>query len=190
MADLRYLALRGRGWAFVMAVPRTLRGRFRSSEGKPLGKIKIGLGTQSLPEAQARRWPLVNEWKSRFDRARQDAPLSLVEIAEEGAEAHDFLLDQLAADSARGRYDGPPILGDDGEVELTYEEHTIGCHLGVVQEALAEDDWSAVRAEVQAIERRKGVTVEPGSPAYARLANAILTGQARAMVNRLRLLRG
>jgi hypothetical protein len=30
-------------------------------------------------------------------------------------------------------------MGPDGEVSLTYEEHTIGAHLDVIREALADD---------------------------------------------------
>src|SRR3984893_810074 len=182
-----YLWNRGGFFSFQIAVPRGLRGEFKSATGKPLGKIVEALGTDSLTEARKRREARLAEWTNRFERARLDTPLTLVEIAEKGQEAHDFLLDRLAADNARGRYDGAPIMGPDGEVELTHEEHTIGAHFDAIREALAEDYWSAVRAEVQAVARRKGVAIESGSPTYARLAKAIVTEQARAMGNHLRL---
>ena len=71
MADTRYLRQRHQGWYFVAAVPRELRGKFVSngrngSAGRPLSKIVVSLKTQSLGEAQDRRWPLVKHMARNF----------------------------------------------------------------------------------------------------------------------------
>jgi len=77
-SDTRYLKRRHQAWYFVTAVPRGLHGRFMSTgrngrAGKALAKIVVSLNTQSLAEAQERRWPLVNQWRENFRRALSGA---------------------------------------------------------------------------------------------------------------------
>lgn len=97
MADLRYLKQRHRTWYFALAVPVAVRGKFLSSGrnghgGKPLTKIVESLGTQSLKEAQDRRWILVHEWRERFKRTLADVPLTVAEIEFEAREIYTSLL--------------------------------------------------------------------------------------------------
>lgn len=85
MADTRYLKRRHQSWYFVAAIPRALRGKFVSEgrdgrAGRPLSKIVVSLTTQSLGEAQERRWPLVKQWRETFQRTQTGEPLSLAEI--------------------------------------------------------------------------------------------------------------
>jgi hypothetical protein len=65
-----------------------LHGKFRSATGKPLAKIVEALGVDSLTEARKLRDQKLVEWQARFDRARQDAPLSIVEIEAEAREVY------------------------------------------------------------------------------------------------------
>ena len=74
MADLRYLKQRHQILVLLAGRSRSrCAGRFLSNGrnghgGKPLTRIVTSLGTQSLKEAQERRWPLVHEWRERFKR--------------------------------------------------------------------------------------------------------------------------
>jgi integrase len=196
MADLRYLKKRHQSWYFALAVPVAVRGKFvsngrRGRGGKPLTKIVESLGTQSLREAQDRRWPLVHEWRERFKRTMANVPLTIAEIEAEAREIYTSLLEQMAADAKRGKHKGDPILSPDGEtVMVTPEQVAIDAALDDAVDALAQEDWEAVSVKIAAIERRKGITIEPASDTYRRLARAILTAQIDAMTGRLRLLRG
>jgi hypothetical protein len=99
-ADTRYLKRQHQGWYFVTAVPKSLRGRFISQgrhgrPGRPLSKIVISLGTQSLSEAQERRWPLVHEWRERFKRTKSDVPFTLAEVDALARESYAAMLGGL-----------------------------------------------------------------------------------------------
>jgi len=195
MADLRYLKKRHQTWYFALAVPVAARGKFVSEgrngkSGKPLAKVVESLGTQSLREAQDRRWPLVHEWRERFKRTMASVPLTVAEIEFEAREIYTSLLERMAADAKRGRYTGDPVLSADGETIHSPEQSAIDAACDAATEALAEDDWEAVSVEIAAIERRKGIKIDPASDTYRRLAGAILTAQIEAMTGRLRLLRG
>lgn len=196
MADLRYLKQRHRTWYFALAVPVAVRGKFLSSGrnghgGKPLTKIVESLGTQSLKEAQDRRWILVHEWRERFKRTLADVPLTVAEIEFEAREIYTSLLERMAAEAKRGKHTGDPILSPDGEtVMFTPEQAAIDVARDAAIEALEQEDWDAVSVEIAAIERRKGIQIDPASDTYKRLAHAILTAQIEAMTGRLCLLRG
>ena len=68
---------KGKGYAFIIAVPKPLRGRFKSSTGKPLRKIVEGLSTDSLKDAQAKAAKRRAHWLQVFERAKHDVPLTL-----------------------------------------------------------------------------------------------------------------
>lgn len=196
MADLRYLKKRHQTWYFALAVPVAVRGKFISEGrnghgGKPLAKVVESLGTQSLKEAQDRRWPLVHEWRERFKRTMANVPLTLAEIEFEAREIYTSLLERMAAAAKRGKYTGEPIYTADGETILfTPEQAAIDAACDATIETLADEDWEAVSVEIAAVERRKGIKIEPSSDTYKLLARAILTAQIEAMTGRLRLLRG
>ena len=106
MADTRYLKRRHQSWYFVAAIPRALRGKFVSegrngSAGRPLSKIVVSLKTQSLGEAQDRRWPLVKQWRETFQRAQTGEPLSLAEIDAQAREIFTSTLERMEVDVKR-----------------------------------------------------------------------------------------
>ena len=108
MADTRYLKRRHQSWYFVAAVPRALRGNFVSegrngTAGRPLSKIVVSLKTQSLREAQDRRWPLVKQWRETFQRAQAGEPLSLAEIDAQAREIFTSTLERMEVDAKRRR---------------------------------------------------------------------------------------
>ena len=117
MADTRYLKRRHQSWYFVAAIPRALRGKFVSegrpttckeaqrsgSAGRPLSKIVVSLKTQSLGEAQDRRWPLVKQWRETFQRAQTGEPLSLAEIDSQAREIFTSTLERMEVDVKRRR---------------------------------------------------------------------------------------
>ena len=67
-------------FAFRIAVPGDLRGRFKSSSGKPLTHIVEGLGTDSEREASRLADRRKVHWHTVFQRARQESPITLAEI--------------------------------------------------------------------------------------------------------------
>ena len=106
MADTKYLRQRHQGWYFVAAVPRALRGKFVSdgrngSAGRPLSKIVVSLKTQSLGEAQNRRWPLVKQWRETFQRAQTGEALSLAEIDAQAREIFTSTLERMEVGAKR-----------------------------------------------------------------------------------------
>lgn len=201
MADTRYLKKQGHAWSFCMTVPQELRTAFPSDgrrapggrrlAGKPREKIVIALDTQSLSEAQERRWPLVHEWREKFKRAKAKVPITITEIEDAAREQYTYLLERMAADAERGKYNGPPVHGPDGvTVMFTPEEAAIDAALDAAGTALEEEAWEEAEAEVKRIERQKGVAIERGSPTHGLLAKAILTAQLEAFDGRQRLLSG
>ena len=180
MADLRYLKQRHQSWYFSLAVPVAVRGRFLSNGhnghgGKPLARIVTSLGTQSLKEAQDRRWPLVHEWRERFKRVMANVPLTVAEIEAEARELYHYLLDWMEQHKKADRDE---------------EAATINANLDATAEALVDEDWEEAEADVRRIERRKGIEIERGSRTHTLLARALLTARRDAMTGRLRLLRG
>ena len=108
MADTRYLKRRHQSWYFVAAIPRALRGKFISegrngSVGRPLSKVVVSLKTQSLGEAQDRRWPLVKQWRETFQRAQTGEPLSLAEIDAQAREIFTSTLERMEVEAKRQR---------------------------------------------------------------------------------------
>ncbi|HEY5226387.1 MAG TPA: DUF6538 domain-containing protein, partial [Methylovirgula sp.] len=111
-SDTRYLKKQHESWYFVIAVPRILVkvGTFPSEgrkgkkgqpnkPGKPLSKIIVSLNTRDKREAQAKRWPLVNEWTTNFKRAESGAELTPDEINDLARETYTATLERLEADA-------------------------------------------------------------------------------------------
>ena len=196
-SDTRYLKRQYQSWYFVTAVPRALRGRFVSQgrngkPGKQLAKIVISLNTQSLSDAQERRWPLVNHWRENFRRAMSGAPLTRVEIEELAREAYTAALERLEADAKRHK------LSRTAQIEDVWLELGV---FGVVPADLdamidarmpLDDlaDFDCVTDDLAAAQRRKGVTLDLGSETYRLLGKAIARAKVAAFQGRLRMLRG
>jgi integrase len=195
--DTRYLKRQYQSWYFVTAVPKALRGRFLSAgrngrPGRALGKIVVSLCTQSLSQAQERRWPLVHEWRENFKRAATGAPLTRDEIDALARETYTATLERLAADAKRHN------LPRSAQVE------DIGLELGVFGVALADRDtliaanlsfdeladFDCVADDLAAAQRRKGVTLDPASDTYRLLGQAVARAKVAAFQGRLRALRG
>jgi integrase len=184
-SDTRYLKRQHQSWYFVTAVPKALRGRFlsegrkarggRRHPGKPLNKIVVSLGTQSLADAQEKRWPLVTEWREKFQRALSGTPLTGAEIDAEARDLYHYLLDWMEQHKKADREE---------------EANNIDVNLDIVAEALENESWKEAETEVRRIERRKGREIERGSPTHILLARALLTARLEACEGRLHLLRG
>jgi integrase len=166
----KYLIERGKGFAFRMAIPRPLRGKFKSSKGKPLFHVTIGLSTDSEREAQAKAIVLEHQWRQAFDRARRGSPLSPAEIEEAARETYQAMLEAMAA--------------------LPPAEQDLNAAIGVLEDDIEGEEWEEASRTIEAIERRKGVKIEKDSATYAALAGAILTARLEAMYGRQRAMRG
>ena len=119
-------------WSFQISVPLELHGKFRSATGKPLAKIVEALGVDSLTEARKLRDQKLVEWQARFDRARQDAPLSIVEIEAEAREVYHSLLDEL---ETSGQHKEAKDFIE--QIGMTEEESSIFTLQCILEEALS-----------------------------------------------------
>jgi integrase len=198
MADTRYLKQRHQGWYFVAAIPRALRGKFVSegrngSAGRPLSKIVVSLKTQSLGEAQARRWPLVKQWRETFQRAQTGEPLSLVEIDAQAREIFTSTLERMEVDVKRQRLS----INEERE-SLNEGLYSFLEDMGLVAPDRSEPDrqiddlmsFDAIGHELKAVERRTGVQLEPDSKTYQLMGQAAVRALIAAAEGRLRALEG
>ena len=196
-SDTRYLKRQYQSWYFVTAVPRTLRGRFVSQgrngrPGKPLAKIVVSLNTQSLAEAQEKRWPLVNQWRENFRRAMSGVALTRAEIEELAREAYTATLERLEADAKRHKA-SPTVQMEDVWLELGVFDVVPADLDGMIDARVPLHDlanFDCVADDLAAAQRRKGVTLDPGSETYRLLGQAIARAKVAAFQGRLRMLRG
>jgi integrase len=203
MADTRFLLRRGHAWYFAIAVPRTLRGRFRSNTGKSLHKIVLALGTGDPAEARRRRWPLVYEWRERFERAASGVSLSLREIDGTARDCYLSTLERFAVDARRRKLSTAEDLGGLSIYLDNFVDELAG---GTVENTV--DDWNddggdidldaiiehmepaVMASEIAAVERRKGITLDPSDPTRKILAQGLARATLAAIDGRMRLLRG
>ena len=198
MADTRYLKRRHQSWYFVAAIPRALRGKFVSegrngSAGRPLSKIVVSLKTQSLAEAQDRRWPLVKQWHETFQRAQTGEPLSIAEIDAQAQEVFTSTLERMEVD-AKGRR----LSMNEERESLNEGLYTFLQDMGLVslnpsESGTSIDDltsFDAAAHELKAVERRTGVQLEPGSKTYQLMGRATVRALIAAVDGRLRALEG
>ncbi len=169
---------KGEGYAFRLAIPRALRGRFPSRNGRPRRQIIEGLGTDSRKEAERLAAKRLAHWQSIFDRASRDMPFTLAEIQDAATEVYRSTVSQLS-----GVADAMADL-------IGSEREWLQSLARVTGQALADDNFKLATAHIEAVERRHGVTIEQGSPTYAALARALLRAQIAATEGRLRLLDG
>ncbi len=128
-----------------MAVPQDLRGRF-TSEGRRgkngrrhpaqlLSTIVVALHTQALHQAQDRRWPLVQEWQEKFERARTGAPLTLAEIDAIAREAYAATLAVMEINAKKHQVHNVLIAGKAANTDLTEAgKHSLGSERNGSQE--------------------------------------------------------
>jgi len=198
MADTRYLRQRHQGWYFVAAVPRALRGKFLSdgrngSAGRPLSKIVVSLKTQSLGEAQDRRWPLVKQWRETFQRAQTGEPLSLAEIDAQAREIFTSTLERMEVDAKRRQSSVNEERQSLDEGLYSFLEGMGLVSLDPGESGTPIDDlmsFDAIAHELKAVERRTGVQLEPGSKTYRLMGQAAVRALIEAVNGRLRALEG
>ena len=198
MADTRYLKRRHQSWYFVAAIPRALRGNFVSERrdgtaGRPLSEIVVSLKTQSLGEAQDRRWPLVKQWRETFQRAQAGEPLSLAEIDAQAREIFTSTLERMEVDAKRRQL---PINEEseslnEGLYSFLEDMELVSPDRGGPDTPI--DDlmsFDAIGHELKAVERRTGVQLEPGSKTYQLMGQAAVRALTAAAEGRLRALEG
>jgi hypothetical protein len=223
-SDTRYLKRRHQAWYFVTAVPRALRGRFVSagrngSPGRPLAKIVVSLNTQSLAEAQERRWPLVSQWRENFRRALSGAPLTRAEIDDEARKLYEETKIRIDAAARRGmpealqRHEGIAntvsilsafrVLGS-VDTMFTALAENIWANVGIEFDATAPspswqkletfveqiEDFDCVADDLAVVQRRKGLTLDPASETYHILGRALIRARLAAVEGRARALQG
>ncbi len=104
-----YLLERGNGYAFRIAVPLSVRGKFKSRTGKPLAAIVEGLGTGDKKAAEKLAAKRYHHWLTVFERAAQKAPLTLAEI---DAEARELYISELEDRAAYAKQSRLPVQDD------------------------------------------------------------------------------
>jgi integrase len=164
---------RGRGYAFRISIPPALREQFPSKNGKPQRRIVKGLDTADPDKAERLAAQLRAEWLAKFERAALNVPLSDGEIVDAARECRTATLARLHAEADV----------DDAAIFLP-------AGLELRRTALESGDPKLAMPEIEALERRLGLTVERSSPTFNRLAMAILRAQKSAYEGRLRLLEG
>lgn len=169
---------RGKGYVFQIAVPKPLIGKFKSRTGHPYKVITEGLGTDSPKEAERRAAKQRAHWLQVFERAREDTPLTLSEINDEAMEAYRVTLATMVNEASLYR----DIFGDD--------KTWLRSNLKVLEDALAASDFEIIKPAIEAVERKKGFTLDPKSSTYETLANALLRGRIAATTGRLKALDG
>ena len=164
------------GYAFVLAIPKPLRGKFRSRTGKPLARITEGLATDSRKDAEGKALKRLTHWRTVFERAKHDAPLALAEIEDAARELYQSALARMATEAE---------LRPDPE-----EGDWLAHDLSLTEQAAHSGDVRPVRHDIESVERRNGVSLDPASPTYATLAAALLRAKIAALTGRLALLSG
>jgi integrase len=169
MADTRYLKRRHQSWSLYLAVPRAVRAKIGKSA------IVESLHTQSLQEAQQRRWARVQEWTQAFERAATGTPLTLAEIDAEAREAYRSTLEFMEKSAV--------LLFPSPEDAILSAE--------IAHKMLGEaTDFALVMSDMEAVARRTGVTLEPGSDTWLLMGQALVKANLAALAGRLRALRG
>ncbi len=221
--DLRYLKQHRRGWYFSMKVPQDLRGQFMSEgragkngrrhPGSPLSKIVVSLRTASLREAQERRWPLVHEWRQKFERARTGAPFALAEIDAFARESYAAVLAAMEAEKHLPR--NVLITGERVQTGIaenavhavrtavaTSDRFLVGCinlmraeitqhgGLELFLSQITDFDEYGLAPDIARIEARTGLTLDRNDEPYRILCQAIMRARLAATEGRLRAASG
>ncbi len=155
MRDTRYLKRRvgkgrsGERWYVRVPIPKDIRGRFGRATA-----IERALKTSDLQEARRRRHAVIAEIFDAIERARHGGLTS----AEIEAEAQRYLRENLETLRDRPGDAFEPVVLEDGS------EHGPGglAALGVLQDALQDQDWGLVQKEAERILRKRGVESADG----------------------------
>ena len=213
--DTRYLKKQRQGWYLCLTVPRELRGQFTSDgrrgkhgrrhPGQPLSKIVVSLRTQALHEAQERRWPLVQEWRQKFERARTGAPFTLADIDAFARESYAAALVTMNENAENPRFwEDLKYLKDSEQTGVPRDYNRLLSfydarhrrrieRFGGLEPYLAQiDDFDkhGVAPDIARIEARTGVTLDRNSEIYRTLCRALLRSWYSALEGRVRAANG
>ena len=191
------LLKRGKGYAFRIAVPTSVRGKFKSRTGKPLTAIVETLKTRDEVKAENEAAKRRAHWLTVFERAEQDAPLTLAEI---DAEARELYISELEDRDAYARQSRLPVQEDRDTLrfELTdlvfasfIERAELGKENPDWQPRLeAHNDFTFIAHEIAKVERRKGIKIDPESETYRNLGRALVRAKIAALQGRIKAIGG
>ena len=186
MADTRHLRKRHQTYYFELAVPRKLRAAYGRK------KVLLSLKTQDLAKAQELRWALKVKFQNEFSHVSKlhNRPLGEAEIEEFAQAIYRKTLVDLQADASKKglRERVPYHEGSDEEVDPEVQE--LEGAMWAVQDALEDEDYSSVAAEILSVERQTGQQVSSNSNTYRLLARAILHARHSAFAGRIKALNG
>jgi hypothetical protein len=151
----------------MRSLAMTQRAPHEHDARKPLLRIVKGLGTDSPTKAAELAGPLREHWRKVFQRAQLDVPLE-----DAAREVYTATLARLAA-----------------EAQATPDpDEAIWLEAGRAGRAAAIDRQDCILAvpDVEAVERRLGITVSRDTPTFQVLSMALLRAQEAAYAGRLR----
>jgi integrase len=178
--DTRYLQQRkgASTWFFVLAIPRSLRGRFTNDKsGRALTRIEVALHTSDLRQAQQLRWGLLDEWQGKFRQAK-GAEISAFHVEREARKLYDDTLAALDFDARRRQL--PP------EQEIESLQH----YLGVLHDEIEHPATDTAADDVALVAGRIGQHIAPGTATYGMVRDAVLRARYKAVQGRGDLLQG
>lgn len=158
MSDEKYLKKRRGAWYLQVAIPMALRGR------PPYGNKKVivrSLGTDSLRQAQARRWPLLAELRRAFDLALTGGGLTLAEVEFQARQVYRDALKEFAA----APFDEEQRLVD-------------------YSAAMFNQEFEHIADDLEAIRQRTGAALEVGSPTWRLVGETAAAARWRALLAR------
>ena len=182
MADTRYLKRRHETWFFALAIPRALRSKFLSKQGKERTHLIVSLKTRDLVVAQQGRWAKLLEAQETFAALAGDtrsvpntlAPEALLRIDDFARAHYSDVLKKMDAEARNGTAWGKP------ELERAWQEACDGY--------LIERNFKPVAEALAAY--REYTAVEVDSEHYNLLGDALLSARLRALEGRQRYLEG
>lgn len=192
-----YLLERGDGYAFRIAVPIKVRGKFESRTGKPLAAIVEGLGTGDKKAAEKLAAKRYSHSLTVFERAAQDAPLALAEI---DAEARELYISELEDRAAYARQSRLPVQDDRDTLRFELTELVFASFIERAELDKENPDWQPrleahndfnfIAHEIAKVERRKGIKIDPESETYRHLGRALVRAKIAALQGRIKAIGG
>jgi integrase len=192
--DTRYLLRRHHMWFFRIPIPRPLWGRFGTSKsGKPVVRIVQTLGTRDYREAQQKRWPLVEEWNAKFQRAAAGT-LTAGDIERLAHRAYDIARKALK----------PAWWANPGD--RAQELRELEGAMWAMEECLQDGSYalsprspdadphvqsgSPVAEDIADAATSIGLEVKPGTETWRALGRGIVEAQRAALYERLCVIKG
>jgi integrase len=174
---------------FKLGVPRSLRGRseFRTTTGRPKTKISEPLGTHNPAEARPIRDQKLAYWQRIFTKIKSGVTLDAEDIKAEAERIGEETLESLRSEPLQlGRDDDMRTMElklkkyGKGAIELELSRLEVEVAKEKALVAAMRQTWDQVTDAVASVAKRHGITIEPGTPLYAEIANAVLEAMNRA----------